>query len=142
MMKTLRGEKMKLKLIVFLVLCFLVASCKDAFNPFASDWVKEEAKIIFSDFSRAYTSDGKPSFTGYAENIGNLTACECWIEIACYSDVVTTETTLIDVAKGFPANSGDIPPGSRAYYEAIAFNCSSHKEIKATTIQGFGWSVH
>jgi hypothetical protein len=53
------------------------------------------------------------------------------VEISCYSD--TAKTTIIDTAKGFPADLGDIPPNVRAYFYAIAFNLSSWEQIKAET---------
>ena len=65
--------------------------------------------------------------------IGNKTAWNCMVSITCYSDVA--KTTIIDVAHGFPANLSDIPPGIRAYFDAIAFDLNSHDQIKAYSVK-------
>jgi len=79
------------------------------------------------------TDYGCPQFEGYVKNIGNNTGYNCMVEIACFSD--TAKTTIIDTAKGFPADLGDIAPGIRAYFEAVAFDCKSHNQIKGTTVK-------
>jgi len=55
------------------------------------------------------------------------------VEIACYSD--ENKNTIIDTVNGFPANLGDIKPGQNAYFEAIAFDCESHDQIKSYDVE-------
>lgn len=95
-----------------------------------------KARAIFvldGNLKKTYTSYGSPRFEGYVKNVGNATGYNVMVEITCYSD--ENKTTIIDVAKGFPANLGNIKPGKRAYFEAIAFDCDSHSEIKAIDIE-------
>jgi len=89
--------------------------------------------IIDGNIKRTYTSYGCPRFEGYVKNVGNATGWNCGVDITCYSDA--QKTTIIDVAYGFPANLGDIRPGQRAYFEAVAFDCKSHDQIKAIDVK-------
>jgi len=98
--------------------------------------VTVNARAIFEldgSLKETYTSYGCPQFEGYVKNVGNATGYNVMVEITCYSD--SNKTTIIDVAKGFPADLGNIAPGQRAYFEAIAFDCDSHSEIKAIDIE-------
>ncbi len=70
-------------------------------------------------------------FNGYVKNIGNGTGYNCMITIQCYADA--EKTTIIDTAHGFPADLGDIPPGVRAYFEAIAFEAKTMADITYTS---------
>jgi len=98
--------------------------------------VTVNARAIFEldgSLKKTYTSYRTPRFEGYVKNVGNATGYNVMVEITCYSD--ESKTTIIDVAKGFPADLGNIAPGQRAYFEAIAFDCDSHSEIKAIDIE-------
>ena len=114
---------MKTKTIICILLCLLLSSC-DLFQE------KVAEMILDGPLQPTYTSYGTPRFEGYVKNIGTGTGYNCGIEITCYSD--TAKTTIIDTANGFPANLGNINPGQRAYFEAIAFNVNCHCDIKAT----------
>ena len=102
------------------------ASCSIAVNAVAN-------MILVSDISRTMTSYGCPVFLGYVQNIGTATGYNCMVTITCYSDAA--KTTIIDTAHGFPANLGDIPPGVMAYFDAVAFNCTSHDQIPAYAVK-------
>jgi hypothetical protein len=115
------NDRVKFLAVFFLLLAF---SCK---NPFAPE--PKANLVIDGALQRTYASYGCPRFEGYVKNIGDNTAYNCMVTITCYSD--TLKTTIIDTAKGFPADLGDIAPGQRAYFSAAAFNCISHEQIKA-----------
>jgi len=89
--------------------------------------------VLDGNLKKNYTSYGSPRFEGYVKNVGNATGYNVMVEITCYSD--ENKTTIIDSAKGFPADLGNIGPGKRAYFDAIAFDCNSHSEIKAIDIE-------
>lgn len=88
--------------------------------------------IIDGNLQRTMTDNDHPKFEGYVKNIGNKTAWNITVLITCYSDAA--KTTIIDTAKGFPANLGNIPPNARVYFDATAFNLSSHTQIAAIDI--------
>ena len=98
----------------------VTAYCTVTVNP-AAYFIREE-------FKRTYTTYGTPRFEGYVKNVGTDTGYNVKVAIVCYSDLLIT---IIDVAYAFPADLGNIAPGQRAYFEAIAFNCSSHDDIKS-----------
>lgn len=77
------------------------------------------------------TSYECPQFSGYVKNIGNATGYNCMIEIQACSD--PNKITIIDTAKGFPADLGDIAPGQRAYFDAVFFNLTSLDQIASYT---------
>jgi hypothetical protein len=79
------------------------------------------------------TSYDRPQFEGYVKNTGNNTGYNCIVEIKCYSD--PNKITIIDTANGFPSDLGDINPGQRAYFDAVAFNCTSHNQIKSYDVK-------
>lgn len=117
---------MKTKILLLGLLCLFLFQCKEA--------AEEVAQIVLDGtLQRTYTDYGSPQFEGYVKNIGTGTGYNCGVEIACYSD--TGKTTIIDTAKGFPADLGDIPPGVRAYFNAVAFDCNSHDDIKAYDVK-------
>lgn len=121
-----KGREMKKQIFLLAMICL-------AFLSFSScDALAEKVAMLILDggWTTSLTSYGSPQFVGYVKNTGNGTAYNASIEITCYSD--TAKTTIIDTATGFPANLGDIPPGARAYFEAISFNTNSHEDIKAT----------
>ena len=76
---------------------------------------------------------GSWGLSGYVKNTGNATGYNCMVDIACYSDA--SKTTIIDNAHGFPADLGDIEPGIRAYFEAMAFEADSMADIIYTSIK-------
>ena len=122
-----------MKRIVFIVLaiclCLAVASCNSPFSP----ETKKANLVLDGDLVKVMTSYDSPEFDGYVKNIGDNTAYNCMVAITCFSD--TGKTTIIDTANGFPANGGDIPVGTRAFFDAVAFNCTSHDQIQATTVK-------
>jgi len=87
--------------------------------------------VLDGDFQESYTSYGAPVFIGYVKNKGKATVYNSSIRITCYSD--TAKTTIIDIAKAFPASLGDIPPDTRAVFEAVCFDVESHSDIRAIT---------
>ncbi|MCX6565582.1 MAG: hypothetical protein NTW38_04040 [Candidatus Aminicenantes bacterium] len=107
-------------------LCLIIASCKSPFSSAAANLVLD------GNLVGVMTSDGRPEFDGAVINTGNNTAYYCKVVLTCYSD--EAKTTLIDTAIGYPANLGDIPAGTRAVFQAVAFNCTSHEQIKAMTV--------
>jgi len=123
---------MKVKFIGLLILFLILISCKGITTPDIPP-LKKANLILDGELSRTMTSYGCPQFEGYVKNTGNNTGYNCMISITCYSD--TAKTTIIDTAKGFPANLGDIPAGIRAYFNAVAFDCISHNQIKETSIK-------
>jgi len=98
--------------------------------------VEVEARAIMvldGDLQKTYTFSGTPRFEGYVKNIGNMTGHMVIVAISCYSDA--RKTTIIDVAYAFPSNLGDIRPGQRVYFEAIASDVNSHDDIKAIDVK-------
>ena len=108
---------------VICILCLSFSSC---------DWLAAKVAELVLDgaWQETYTSYNAPRFEGYVKSTGNGTAYNAKIDITCYSD--TGKTTIIEVASGFPADLGDIPPDTRAYFEAVCFTANSHNDIKAT----------
>lgn len=89
--------------------------------------------VLDGDLQESYTLSGSPRFEGYVKNIGNMPCHMVIVTITCYSD--EEKTTIIDVAYAFPSNLGYIMPGQRVYFEAIASEANSHKDIKAIDIK-------
>jgi hypothetical protein len=115
-----------------LLIIFLAESCNE--TPETPSPPAKKANIVLDgDLQRTMTSYGCPQFEGYAKNTGNNTAYNCMVEIKCYSD--TTKITIIDTASGFPSDLGDINPGQRAYFNAVAFKCNSHSQIVAYDVK-------
>lgn len=113
----------------------LTARNNDGQNT-SSCMITVTARAVFEldgNLKRTYTSYHSPRFEGYVKNVGNATGYNVMVEITCYSD--QNKTTIIDSASGFPGNLGNIKPGQRAYFEAIAFDCDSHNEIKAIDVE-------
>ena len=115
-------------LALVLALVFLFCGCKEISSLVAPPTPKANM-VLDGEMQRTMTTYKCPQFTGYVKNIGNAIGYNVMIAITCYSD--TSKTTIIDTANGFPANLGDIGPGQRAYFEAVAFSLSSHSQIKA-----------
>ncbi|MBA7695582.1 hypothetical protein ES703_104212 [subsurface metagenome] len=68
------------------------------------------------------------------KNVGRGTGYDCMVEIQCFSDIY--KTTIIDTAYGFPATFlilGDIVPGQRVRFEAIAYNANSMDDLMYTS---------
>ena len=128
---------MKTKIFIFSALLFSILfsiSCNSPTTPGIPYVPPKLANIVLDgELTKTMTDYGCPQFEGYVKNIGNNTGYNCMVEIACFSD--TAKTTIIDTAKGFPADLGDIAPGIRAYFEAVAFDCKSHNQIKGTTVK-------
>jgi hypothetical protein len=125
-----------MKRLFFLLLIMAVAAaCSTPTNPDEpkAPVVKKANLVLDGDLTKSMTSYGCPRFDGYVKNIGNNTGYNCMVEIQCFFD--SAKTTIIDTALGFPANLGDIPAGVRAAFDAVAFKCTSHDQIKATTVK-------
>ena len=121
-------------LFLGLICLFLIACEKD--KPFESPFspqVKVAYIALDGMLSRTYTSYDTPQFEGYVKNTGTGTGYNCMVDITCYSD--PNKTTIIDNAHGFPADLGDIAPGQRAYFDAIAFDCTSHSQIQSYSVK-------
>ena len=119
---------MRTKIFAWGLVCLFLIACN---SPFAPE-IKTANIELDGTLQRTYTSYGSPQFEGYVKNRGNGTGYNCMVEIQCFSD--PNKTTIIDTAKGFPADLGNIDPGQRAYFEAIAFDCNSHEEIKSYSV--------
>jgi len=115
---------MKRKIILFwgpiLLVLFFASSCGEK--------AKIANLIVDGDFTRTMTIYNCPQYLGMVKNTGNNTAYNVMIDIQCFSD--SGKKTLIDTAKGFPGNLGDIAPGTRASFEAVAFNLNSWSQIQ------------
>jgi len=120
---------MKIKYLIPLIICLFLFSCD---NSTTSPPPEPAANIILDgDFTKSMTSYECPQFSGYVKNIGNATGYNCMIEIQACSD--PNKITIIDTAKGFPADLGDIAPGQRAYFDAVFFNLTSLDQIASYT---------
>ena len=95
--------------------------------------VKAAKLEVVGTINRKMTSYGCPVFEGYVKNNGDNTAYNAAITIYCYGD--TAKTILIDTAWDYLADGNDIQPGVKTPFRAIAFDLSSHNQIKATTIE-------
>src|SRR4030042_4417500 len=115
---------MKAKYLTLLILCLLFFSCE---SPTSSPAEPAANMVLDGDFTKTMTSYDRPQFSGYVKNVGDGTGYNCMIEIHAYSDL--SKVTIIDTAKGFPAELGDIAPGQRAYFEAVFFNLTSLTQI-------------
>jgi hypothetical protein len=108
--------------IVYMLLS--LALCKSIFGPDAA------AKIVIDgQLSINLTSYGCPVFQGWVKNTGEKTAYNCMVKVIVYSD--SAKRNIIDSGSGFPANLGDITPGTRAYFEAVCFNLSAVSQVIA-----------
>lgn len=90
------------------------------------------------DFGEQFTLSWSVSYakTIYIDNgVGNVrvSGYNWMVTITCYSD--SAQTTIIDTAHGFPANLGDIPPAVRTYFDAVAFDCTSHDQLPTYTVK-------
>jgi len=119
---------MRTKILLVGLVCLFLVACESPFAP-----KEKKANIVLDGtLQRTYTSYDSPQFEGYVKNTGNGTGYNCMVDITCYSD--PNKTTIIDNAHGFPADLGDIEPGQRAYFDAVAFDCNSHEEIKSYSV--------
>jgi len=124
-----KKTKINLWMIVF-VMTLLFFTCEEEtpFTPSPPTPPEPEAYfVITGDIKRTYTSYHSPQFEGKVKNTGDATGYNVMVEITCYSD---DYTTIIDNAHGFPGNLGNIEPGQKATFEAVAFECDSHDQIK------------
>jgi len=127
---------MRAKILTLGLICFFIfAYCESPASPDIEEIiVKPKANIVLDGIlNGGYFGYDMWGFNGYVKNIGNGTGYNCMVDIACYSD--ETETTIIDNAHGFPADLGDIGPGIRAYFEAIAFEADSMGDITYTSVK-------
>ncbi len=115
--------KIYFKTLVVCIIIFMisVAGCETGDDG-------EAELILDGDLLETYSSDGFPQFEGYVKNVGDKAAYEVEVEITCYSDA--DKTNVIDTAKGYPANSGNIEPGQRVFFDAVCFNLQSHDQIR------------
>ncbi|MCJ7563803.1 MAG: hypothetical protein MUP52_04350 [Candidatus Aminicenantes bacterium] len=128
------GKRIIRGALVCLVILLFSSSCNSPTSPSIPYVPPPKANIVLDGgLTKTMTDYGCPQFEGYVKNIGNNTGYNCMVEIACFSDA--NKTTIIDTAVGFPADLGDIAPGIRAYFEAVAFDCTSHDQIKGTTVK-------
>jgi len=119
---------MKTKIIISGFLCLFLIFCNSA---------KKTEIILDGKLFGTYTPYGTPRFEGFVKNIGKSTGNNCLVTIICYSD--SAKTKIIDKAYGYPANLKDIKPNKRAGFEAIAFKCKSHDDIKVYDVE-ISWS--
>lgn len=127
---------MRIKIFTLSLICLLVfAYCESPADPKIEEVIKPRLKaniVLDGELVRGYSYWGL-GFTGYVKNIGNGTGYNCMVEIQCFSD--SSETTIIDTAKGFPADLGDIKPDQRARFEAIAFEAKVMENIRYRSIK-------
>jgi len=69
--------------------------------------------------------------TGKVKNIGNATGYNVMITFQAYS----SGNVIIDTAKGFPADLGNIPVGVKAEFEAIFFETYDWNKIAKVTYE-------
>jgi len=124
---------MRNKILLLGLICLFLIACEKPFESPFSPEVKVAYIRLDGALSRTYTSYDTPQFEGYVKNTGTGTGYNCMVDITCYSD--PNETTIIDNACGFPADLGDIRPGQRAYFDAIAFDCTSHSQIQSYSVK-------
>ncbi|NQT79218.1 MAG: hypothetical protein HQ555_02345 [Candidatus Aminicenantes bacterium] len=127
---------MRAKILLLGLIClFIFSFCKSPADPEIEEIIKPKANIVLDgELNGGYhVSSNLWGFTGYVKNNGNGTGYNCMVEIQCFSD--SNKTTIIDTAFGFPADLGDIGPGIRAYFEAIAFNAKSMQDITFTSVK-------
>ncbi|MDH4196274.1 MAG: hypothetical protein OEW05_02585 [Candidatus Aminicenantes bacterium] len=123
--------------VLGLLLAFLLAACEG--TP-TGEWpppppIYKEKVVLDGDLIRTVIHIGfsYPSFEGYVKNIGTKTVHNCIVEISCYWDWAMMG--VIDIAEGYPAEGGDIPPGTRAKFVAVAYRCISHDQIRGTSVR-------
>jgi len=127
---------MRTKILLVGLVCLFLVACESPFAPEAEIPEPEKPKaniVLDGELNGGYGWGGLLGFSGYVKNIGNGTGYNCMVEIQCFSDA--SKTTIIDTAKGFPADLGDIAPGQRAYFEAIAFNATCMADITYTSVK-------
>lgn len=127
---------MKAIILALGLACFFIfVHCNSPASPDIEEPVaKPEANIVLDgELNGGYLGNNLWGFIGYVKNTGNGTGYNCMVDISCYSDA--SKTTIIDNAHGFPADLGDIAPGIRAYFEAIAFNATSMADITYTSVK-------
>ena len=95
--------------------------------------VKAAKLEVVGTIKREMTSYNRPVFEGYVKNNGDNTAWNATITIYCYGN--TAKTILIDTAWDYLADGNDIQPGVKTTFRAVAFDLSSHDQIKAITIE-------
>lgn len=127
---------MRTKVLTLGLICFFVfAYCNSPADPGIEETVKPKANIVLDGLLEGgyFGLNGSYmlGFHGYVKNTGNGTGYNCMITIHCYADA--EKTTIIDTAHGFPADLGDIPPGIRAYFEAMAFEAKTMADITHTS---------
>lgn len=84
-------------------------------------------------------SYGSPYFVGWVKNTGKKAGYNCSIKFTIYSD--QAKKSIIDTATGYPASLGDIPPGTRASFEAICFALDGIDQIVAYDYE-IDWLEH
>ena len=126
---------MRTKILILGLVCLLFFPyCNSPESPDVKEVIKPKANIVLDgSLLRTYTYYGSPQFEGYVKNIGNGTGYNCMVEIQCFSD--PNKITIIDTANGFPADLGDINPGQRGYFDAVAFDCNSHNDIQSYSVK-------
>jgi len=108
--------------------------CKSPESIDIEEIIKPKANIVLDgELNGGYFGNSMWGFSGYVKNTGDGTGYNCMVDITCYSD--ENKTTIIDNAHGFPADLGDIKPGQRAYFEAIAFKAKSMDDIRYTSVK-------
>lgn len=129
---------MRVKIFVMALVClFIFTYCTSPADPEIEDVLKPKPKanmVLDGPLGGGYFGQNGwviLGFHGYVKNIGNGTGYNCMITIQCYADA--EKTTIIDTAHGFPADLGDIPPGIRAYFEAMAFEAKTMEDITHTS---------
>ena len=116
---------MKRTIYVSFVVGFFLLSCQKSTEPSKP----APANIVLDGgLSASMTSYSKPQLSGLVKNIGATAGYNCGVEIAAYKNNI-----IIDVANGFPANLGDIPPGDRASFSAVFFNLALHSDYDRYT---------
>jgi len=94
----------------------------------------KENVVLDGDLTKTLSNEGHPQFEGFIKNIGNKTVYNCAVEISCYYTYSKSPESLIDIAKGYPAENGDIPPGARVGFVAVASRLTSHSQIRETSV--------
>lgn len=99
----------------------------------ASCIVEVIARAIFelTFYAYDYASYGSCRITGTIKNVGNKTGYNVMIEFQAYS----ANDIIIDTARGFPADLGNIPVGVSAAFEAVFFDLYNWNVIAKVTYE-------
>lgn len=126
---------MKFKLFVLVLFFLILVACEKGIeSPYSPD--RKAYMVLDGALNGGYLGDDLWGFNFYIKNVGRGTGYDCKVEIQCFSDA--NKTTIIDTAHGVPVTFlilGDIVPGQRVRFEAVAFNADSIADLTYTSVE-------